>query len=98
MKAAPDGFTILELLVVLTIIIVLAGLILATSGYVQDKGARSRTEVEIAAISAALENYKADNGMYPSNDDTRALDPATTNPRQLQALQLLSLLSSDRRR
>jgi len=78
-KAAPDGFTILELLVVLTIIIVLAGLILATSGYVQHKGARSRAEVEIAAISAALENYKADNGVYPSNDDTRALDPATTN-------------------
>lgn len=80
MKATPHGFTILELLVVLTIIIVLAGLILATSGYVQNKGARSRAEVEIAAISAALENYKADNGVYPSNDDTRALDPATTNP------------------
>ena len=80
MKAAPDGFTILELLVVLTIIIVLAGLILATSGYVQNKGAQSRAEVEIAAISAALENYKADNGVYPSNDDTKALDPATTNP------------------
>jgi prepilin-type N-terminal cleavage/methylation domain-containing protein len=79
-KAAPDGFTILELLVVLTIIIVLAGLILATSGYVENKGARSRTEVEIAAISAALENYKADNGVYPSNDDAKALDPATTNP------------------
>ena len=80
MKAGPDGFTILELLVVLTIIIVLAGLILATSGYVQNKGARSRTEVEIAAISAALENYKADHGAYPSNDDTRALDPVTTSP------------------
>jgi general secretion pathway protein G len=79
-KAAPHGFTILELLVVLTIIIVLAGLILGTSGYVQNKGARSRAEVEIAAISAALENYKADHGVYPSNDDTKALDPATTNP------------------
>ena len=74
------AFTILELLVVLTIILVLAGLILATSGYVQNKGARARTEVEIVAISAAVENYKADNGAYPSNDDTKALDPATTNP------------------
>lgn len=79
-NAAPHAFTILELLVVLAIIIVLAGLILATSGYVQNKGARSRTEVEIAAISAALENYKADNGVYPSNDDTKVLDPATTSP------------------
>ena len=48
----------------MAIILVLAGLILATSGYVQRKGARSRTEGEIGALSAALENYKADNGAY----------------------------------
>ena len=41
--AITSGFTILELLIVMSIIIVLAGLILATSGYVQKKGARSRT-------------------------------------------------------
>jgi type II secretory pathway pseudopilin PulG len=78
--ARPRAFTILELLVVLTVIIVLAGLILATSGYVQNKGVRARTEAEVAAISAALENYKADNGVYPSNVDTTALDPASTSP------------------
>jgi type II secretory pathway pseudopilin PulG len=64
--AAPRAFTIIEVLIVISIIIVLAGLILATSGYVQTKGKRSRAEAEIAAISAALENYKADNGAYPS--------------------------------
>ena len=71
------AFTILELLIVISIIIVLAGLILATSGYVQKKGARSRTEAEIAAISAALENYKADNGIYPTDvSKTEMLDPS----------------------
>ncbi|MFL6589173.1 MAG: type II secretion system protein [Chthoniobacterales bacterium] len=65
----------IELLVVMVIIIVLAGLILATAGYVQNKGKRSRTEAEIAAISAALENYKADNGVYPSGAETNALKP-----------------------
>ena len=64
------AFTILELLVVITIIIVLAGLILATVGYVQKKGARSRAEAEIAAMSAALESYKADNGIYPTDSNT----------------------------
>jgi type II secretory pathway pseudopilin PulG len=64
------AFTILELLIVIAIIIILAGLILATSGYVQKKGARSRTEAEIAAISAALENYKADSGIYPRDTST----------------------------
>ncbi|HEY8835613.1 MAG TPA: type II secretion system protein [Chthoniobacterales bacterium] len=59
------AFTIIELLIVMAIILVLAGLILVTSNYVQKKGYRSRAEAEIAAISAALENYKADNGVYP---------------------------------
>lgn len=71
------GFTIIELLIVMAIIIVLAGLILATAGYVQKKGQRSRAEAEIAAISAALENYKADNGIYPRGKST-ATPPSGT--------------------
>jgi prepilin-type N-terminal cleavage/methylation domain-containing protein len=74
---ARRGFTILELLVVIAIIIALAGLVLATVGYVQKKGARSRAEAEIAAISAALESYKADNGIYPQSSDTNGLDPTS---------------------
>src|SRR5205809_3205351 len=69
------AFTIIELLVVISIIIILAGLILSTMGYVRKKAARSRAETEIAAISAALESYKADNGIYPQNSDTNGLDP-----------------------
>jgi type II secretory pathway pseudopilin PulG len=67
-RAILRAFTIIELLVVIAIIIILASLILSTVGYVQKKGARSRAEAEIAAMSAALESYKADNGIYPSND------------------------------
>jgi type II secretory pathway pseudopilin PulG len=71
------AFTIIELLVVIALIIILAGLILSTVGYVQNKGARSRAETEIAAISAALENYKADNGIYPTDSSkTETLNPA----------------------
>jgi prepilin-type N-terminal cleavage/methylation domain-containing protein len=71
------AFTLTELLIVMAIIIVLAGLILATANYVQKKGYRSRAEAEIAAISAGLENYKADNGVYPSSKETNALKPNT---------------------
>ena len=66
------SFTVVEILVVMTIILVLAGLVLATSSYVHNKGARSRAEAEIAAISAALENYKADNGVYPADTSVNA--------------------------
>jgi len=76
-----SAFTIIELLVVIAIIIILGGLILSTAGYVQKKGARSRAEAEIAAMSAALESYKADNGIYPKNTDTDNLDSTSdTNP------------------
>jgi hypothetical protein len=52
------------------------------SSYVFNKGARSRAEVEIGAMSAALENYKTDNGVYPS--DT-TIDPRTIcDPAQYQ--------------
>lgn len=59
------GFTLVELLVVITIIAILAALVLSTAGGIQDKAARSRAQSEIAALSAALESYKADNGDYP---------------------------------
>ena len=94
------AFTIIELLIVMAIILVLAGLILATSNYVQKKGYRSRAEAEIAAISAALENYKADNGVYPSTSDTNTLKPNTmgdpTNAKYTNAsLALYKLISGD---
>ena len=80
------AFTLIELLVVIAIIVILAGLILATFGYVRKKGTRVRAETEIAALSAALESYKADNGIYPRNIDTDALapnsDPAGGDPTQ----------------
>jgi type II secretory pathway pseudopilin PulG len=64
------AFSLVELLVVITIIIVLAGLVLSTMGYVRKKGARARAETEIAAMSAACESYKADNGIYPRDATT----------------------------
>jgi general secretion pathway protein G len=64
---ANRAVTIIEMLVVIMIILILAALILAVSNYVQTKGARARAETEIAAMSAALESYKADNGIYPAH-------------------------------
>src|SRR4051794_29924522 len=76
---AAGAFTLIELLIAIAIIIALSGMIMATAGYVQKKGYRSRTEAEIAAISAALENYKADNGVYPRDDVTDNFSGSTTS-------------------
>jgi type II secretory pathway pseudopilin PulG len=83
------AFTLIELILVVGIIIVLSGLVLSTVGYARKKGARARAETEIAAMSAACENYKADNGVYPANSDTNTLNAQTSvNPSAYQAASL----------
>ena len=80
-----NAFTLIELIVVVGIITILAALVLSTVGYARKKGARARAETEIAAMSAACENYKADNGVYPRDctDGTDGLDPTTTKHRTI---------------
>ena len=84
-----NAFTLIELIVVVSIIAVLSALVLSTAGYARKKGARARAETEIAAMSAACENYKADNGIYPANSDTNALNAQTSvDPSAYQAASL----------
>ena len=82
---AEGAVTIIEMLVVIMVIFILAALVLAAGSYVQNKGKRARAETEIAAMSAALESYKADNGTYPTDPTTTEglkpnTDPQGGNP------------------
>ena len=94
-----NAFTLIELILVVGIIIVLSGLVLSTVGYARKKGARARGETEIAAMSAACENYKADNGVYPQQaSSTDVLDARLSgNPSTYQtaSLYLYEQLSGD---
>ena len=93
-KRRYNAFTLIELVLVVGIIIVLAGLVLSTVGYARKKGARARAETEIAAISAACENYKADNGVYPrdtTNSTTDNLDPTSNGNSNSPSYNLASL-------
>jgi prepilin-type N-terminal cleavage/methylation domain-containing protein len=83
---AMDGFTILELIIVIAIIAILAGLILSTAGYIQKKGASSRAEAEIAAMTVALENYKADKGDYPHGTNANGANQPSNNTFLLTSL------------
>jgi prepilin-type N-terminal cleavage/methylation domain-containing protein len=76
------GFTLIELMVVISIMMLLAGLLISVGAYVQDKGKRSRAHGEIAAFEAALESYKIDNGGYPTADlsNVTASFPNPVNP------------------
>jgi prepilin-type N-terminal cleavage/methylation domain-containing protein len=85
-SVAMGGFTILELIIVIAIIAILASLILNTAGYIQKKGASSRAETEIAALTVALENFKADNGDYPRGTNVNGANPPSSNTFLLTSL------------
>lgn len=61
------AFTLIELLAVITIIGILAGLTLGAAGAVRRHGAASTAKAEVAALQAACDRYFADNNLYPSN-------------------------------
>src|SRR6266478_6210232 len=104
-KRRHNAFTLIELVVVSGLILVLTGLVLSTVGYARKKGARARAETEIAAMSAACESYKADNGVYPRDPtantatdmlNARTMGDPTTTLYNTASLVLYRALSGDR--
>jgi general secretion pathway protein G len=65
----PAGFTLVELVVVVAIIMVLAGLTLVLLTSVQENQKVKTTKLQIALMENALAVYHSDNGNYPSNTD-----------------------------
>ena len=72
------AFTLIELLAVITIIGILAGLTLGAAGAVRRHGATSTAKAEVAALQAACDRYYADNSAYPigTADPTKTNNPA----------------------
>lgn len=75
------AFTLVELMVVVAVIGVIAGIVLAAAGGVQKKAARDQARAEIKSIMVALERYKADRMGYPisTNASRTALFTNLTN-------------------
>ncbi|MDH5526915.1 MAG: type II secretion system major pseudopilin GspG [Nitrospirota bacterium] len=62
------GFTLLEIMVVVAILAILAGLVGPKLIGQADKAKYSATEVQVRNIAQALDLYKLDNGTYPSTE------------------------------
>lgn len=69
-NAKTRGFTLIEMLVTITIIVILAGLSLSGFKYVTAKQASEQAKIQTQLLSKALEEYKLDNGNYPVTGNT----------------------------
>ena len=64
-RRGQAAFTLIELMAVITIIVILAGLVVGGMGFVSERQAKEKAKVQIALLSKALEEYKLDMGTYP---------------------------------
>ncbi len=69
LKQKQSGFTIVELLIVIVIIGILAGLVITTFVGIQQRARNSERQTDINSISSQLEGYFARNSGYPNLAD-----------------------------
>src|SRR5436305_7757553 len=70
-----EGFTLIELMIVIVILGVLAGIVLFAVGGITDRGATAACKTDLSTIQTGVEAYYAKTGGYPTH-----LVPDVTNP------------------
>ena len=82
-REREDGFTLVELMVVIVIIGLLATIVLINVLPSQDKAMVVKARADIATLEQAMEMYRLDNFSYPSGSD--GLSALVTQPAGAQA-------------
>lgn len=92
------GFTLVELLVAISVVTILMGMTLGILRYASNKSSREKARTEISAFAGAAESYKADMGVYPRSELTDQVSSSgNPNSERMRAssLALYRLLSGD---
>ena len=63
------GFSLMELVVVVAIIVVLAGLTLGAFNFISQKNARTKAKIQVDLLANTIQKYHADNRSYPASTD-----------------------------
>lgn len=71
MRRSPrSAFTLLEMLLVMSVIVTLGALVINASSGAQQLAHRKKAEAEIRAMETAVEQYRHDNGQVPQANST----------------------------
>ena len=73
-----QGFTLIEIMVVIIILGLLAGLVLPKFLGQEEKAKREVAKTQIRSLESALDAYRLDNGFYPTTD--QGLDALIKKP------------------
>src|SRR6202162_6708651 len=67
-RSNQDGFTLIEIMVVILILGLLATIVVQSLKGATDKAKRTKAQADISEIKTALDRYYLDNGYYPTSD------------------------------
>jgi type IV pilus assembly protein PilA len=84
-KNKQQGFTIVELLIVIVVIGILAALVITTFTGIQQKARDTERETDIKALQGQIEAYYAQKGNYPTRTNVNDATWRGTNMKGLDA-------------
>lgn len=89
LKKRNEGFTIVELLIVIVVIAILAMLVLTTYSGIQAKARNSQRQTDVQSLQTQIEAFFSQNGYYPSRTDMNDATWRSTNMKSLDAQSLV---------
>ena len=94
-RPMQEGFTLVELMVVIVIIGLLATVVLINVLPSQDKAMQTKARADIATLEQAMEMYRLDNFSYPADLNALAQPPASGDATRYRAGGYIKKLPSD---
>lgn len=91
------AFTLVELLVVISVIIILASIMVPTVGKALQTATKAKATAYLKGIEVAANEYHSDNGLYPGQDRTNDIGRSSSelSGSQMLAVCLLDGLNAD---
>ena len=85
LKKRDEGFTIVELLIVIVVIAILALLVITTYAGIQSKARDAKRGSDMKSLQTQIEAFFSQNGYYPNLTDMNTASWRATNMKSLDA-------------
>lgn len=80
MTTTAKGFTLIEIMIAISIVAVTFGVIISSAAQVRKTGRDAQRQADLQAVQAALQQYYADQNFYPDSIDLSLGLPITNCP------------------